>query len=82
MGVAMNDAYQTVQCAPDIFSPYNSRETPIARPLGRAMGVFREILVRPKFYIRISVLYAVSCDMVSRYIESLQYIVWFVIVNR
>ena len=33
------------------LSPNNSRGTPIARPLGRGMGVFREILVWPKFYI-------------------------------
>ena len=31
----------------------NSRETLIARPSGRGMGVFREIMVWPKFYLRI-----------------------------
>ena len=39
-----------IQCGPDIyiyrglFSLNNSRETPIAHPLGRGMGVYREIL--------------------------------------
>ena len=31
--------------SPSLFSHTNSRETPIARPLGRGMGVFREIIV-------------------------------------
>ena len=33
------------------FSPNNSRETPLARPLG--MGVFCEILIWQKLYLRI-----------------------------
>ena len=38
-----------------LFSHNNLRKTPITRPLGRGscMGVFREILVWPKFYLRI-----------------------------
>ena len=34
------------------FSPNDSHKTPIARPLGRGMGVFREVEVWPKFYLR------------------------------
>ena len=34
------------------FSPNNSRKTPIARPLGRGMGVLREFKVWPKLYHR------------------------------
>ena len=34
------------------FTPYNSRKTPIARPLGRGMGVFRESECWSKFYLR------------------------------
>ena len=30
-----------------LFPPNISRETPIARPLGRGMGVFRKILLWP-----------------------------------
>ena len=33
------------------FSSYNPRKTPIARPLGRGMVVFREFLVWPKCYL-------------------------------
>ena len=41
------------QCAPDISrSPNNSRKTTIARPNGRAMGLFRDFNVSPKFYLR------------------------------
>ena len=36
-----------------LFSPNNSRETPIARSLGRGMGVFREIIVWPMYYLRV-----------------------------
>ena len=32
--------------------PNNSRKTPIARPLGRGMGVSREFEIWPKFYTR------------------------------
>ena len=34
------------------FSPNNSRKTPIARPLGRSMGVFRGFEIWPKFHLR------------------------------
>ena len=34
------------------FSPNNSRKTPMARPFGRDMGVFRELKIWPKFRIR------------------------------
>ena len=44
-----------------IFSPDNSLKTPIARPLGRGMVVFREFIVWPKFYIRI---YCAVCSTV------------------
>ena len=50
-----------------LFSLNNSREAPIARPLGRGMGVFRDMLVWTKFTFELSVL----CYMVPRYIESL-----------
>ena len=46
-----------------LFSPYNSRKTPIARPLGRGTGVFREIVVWPNFTFEFSVLCVVSCNM-------------------
>ena len=36
-----------------LFSPINSRKTPVPRPLGRGMFVFREFLLWPKFYLRI-----------------------------
>ena len=36
-----------------LISPNNSRETSIAVLLGRGMGVFHEIIVWPKFYVRI-----------------------------
>ena len=36
-----------------LFTPNNSREIPIGRPLVRGMGVFREILVWPTFYLGI-----------------------------
>ena len=36
-----------------LFYPDNSWETPITCPLGRGMGVFREILVWRKFYLQI-----------------------------
>ena len=43
-------------CAPPIyrghFSSNNSRKTPIARPLGRYRGLFREFEVSPKFQLR------------------------------
>ena len=35
------------------LSSNNSREAPISRPLGQGMGVFRAIIVWPKFYLRI-----------------------------
>ena len=57
-----------IQCAPDIsrsISLNNSRETP------KAMGVFREILVWPSFIFQFSVLCALSCYVVPRYIDSL-----------
>ena len=44
-----------------LFSTTNSRETHIARPLGRGMGVFRDILVWTKFYHRIK---RTVCDVV------------------
>ena len=53
-----------------LFSLNNSRELPIACPLGRGMGVFGD-LVWPKFHSKFSVLCVVSCYMASRYIESL-----------
>ena len=34
-----------------LFSPNNTREIPIAHPLGPGMGVFCEIIVWPKFYL-------------------------------
>ena len=50
----MNQSYYSVfPIYRGVFSPNNSRETDIARPLGRGMGVFREILVWPQFYFRI-----------------------------
>ena len=53
------------------FSPHNSRKTPIARPLGRGMGVFREFEVWPKFYLRSCCTWAISCYVVPWYIDSL-----------
>ena len=44
-----------------LFSPYYSQETPIAHPLRRGMGVFREILVWQKFCLRIL---CTLCDIV------------------
>ena len=44
-----------------IFSPNNSRKTPIARPLRRCMVVFRAFLFWLHFYIRI---YCVVCSIV------------------
>ena len=58
---------ESSQCAPDILRsvfPNNSLGTVIARPLGRHMGDFREILFWPTFYLRIlvySVRYCVIC---------------------
>ena len=43
------------------FSPNNSRQTPIAHPTERAMGVSREFEVEPKFYFRS---YCVRCNNV------------------
>ena len=45
-----------------LFSPNNSRKTPIAHSLGRGMVVFREFIVWPKFYLRIP---CAVCSMVS-----------------
>ena len=47
------EAYTTLPICRGLFFPNNSQEAPIARPLGRRMGVFREILVWPKFYLQI-----------------------------
>ena len=44
-----------------LFSPNNSRKTPIARPLVWDMVVFRELLVLPKFYLRV---YCAVCSIV------------------
>ena len=41
--------YSTLPIYRGLSSPNNSRMTPIARPLGRGMGVFRESLIWPKF---------------------------------
>ena len=58
------------------FSPHNSPKTPIAHPLGRCMGVFREFEVWPKYMYYLwgccaVVLFAISCYIVPRYMESL-----------
>ena len=54
-----------IQCIPDIsrslFFPNKSRQTPIARPLGRAIGVFREFKFWSKFYFRS---YYARCNIV------------------
>ena len=34
-----------------LLSPNISQETPIAHPLGQGVGVFREIIIWPKFYL-------------------------------
>ena len=41
--------YSALQIYRGLFSQNISRKTPIARPLGRGMGVFCEILIWPKF---------------------------------
>ena len=51
--LAHKSSYSALPIYRGPFAPNNSRETPIARPLGRGMGIFREILVWPKFYIQI-----------------------------
>ena len=44
-----------------LFAPNNSKETSIARPFGRAMGVCREIILWLTFYLRI---YCTVCGIV------------------
>ena len=44
--------YSTLLLSGGHLSPNNSQKTPIARPLGRAMGIFSELEVWPKFYLR------------------------------
>ena len=53
------------------FSPNNSRKVPIARAWGENKGVFREFEVWPNFTFEIVVLYAITCYILPRYIESL-----------
>ena len=43
--------YSALSIYRGLFSPNNSRKTPIARPLGRDMVVFRDFLIWPKFYL-------------------------------
>ena len=55
--------YSAIPISRGHFPPNNSRKTPIARPHGRAMGVFREF--------EVIVLCAITCYTVPRYIGSL-----------
>ena len=70
-----------------LFSPNNSQETPIARPLGRDVCVVRDISVWPKFTCEFNVLRSMSCYTVPRYIELKSYTtpiqpaVWTIIVK-
>ena len=63
--------YSVFQIYRGLFSPSNSRKTPIARPLGRGMVVFRESLVLPMFIFKFIVRCAAACYIVPGYIESI-----------
>ena len=53
--------YSALRISRGHFSPNNSRITTIARPKGRGMGVFQELEVWSKFYLRI---YCIVCNIV------------------
>ena len=67
-----HNSYSVLPLSHSQFSPNNSGETHIARPLGRDIGVCHEFDVWPKFYLQN---YGTGCVILLyielRYLESL-----------